>query len=304
MQDQAEKLRQLVSKLNTRMGVDMPSPKRVSHSCRVLAVTSGKGGVGKSNLAVNLGLAMVKKGHRVLVFDADMGLANVDVLLGLIPQYTLAHLLYGQKSLSEIVLQGPENLQLVASGSGGVQELANMNDAQREKFLKALEGLQDKADIIIIDTGAGMHRNVLAFALAAGEVILVTTPEPTALIDAYGMVKVLNMERKNPIIRVIVNMAGSQQEADEAGKKLVVLSKKFLNADLEYLGYVPRDMGMIKAVREQRPVCLGTPTTSSGISIARLAEVILSGVPSEEGGSLGMFFKRVTELFGGKSYGR
>ena len=304
MQDQAEKLRQLVNRLNTKVGVDLPSPKRISKGCRVLAVTSGKGGVGKTNMAVNMGLAMAKKGHRVLVFDADMGLANVDVLLGMIPQFNLVHLLYGQKTLSEIVVQGPGGLKIVASGSGGVQELANLNDAQRAKFLQALEGLQDEADIILVDTGAGLHRNVLAFVMAASEVILVTTPEPTALMDAYGMVKVLHLEKKDPLIRVIVNMAENQTEADEAGRKLVVLSKRFLNVDLEYLGFVPRDMSMIRAVREQRPVLLGTPSTPAGVSIARLADTILSGSPRGESGSLGVFFKRVSELFGGKSHGR
>lgn len=300
MQDQAEKLRQLVNRLNTKIGTEAPAPKKVSRHCRVVAITSGKGGVGKTNLSVNLGLCMAKKGHRVLVFDADMGLANVDVLLGMIPQFNLVHLLYGQKTLSEIILEGPEGLKVVASGSGGVQELANLNEAQRAKFLQALEGLHETADVILVDTGAGMHRNVLAFVQAAAEVILVTTPEPTALMDAYGMVKVLHMEQKDPNIRVIVNMAGSQAEADEAGRKLVVLSKKFLDVDLEYLGYIPRDMGMIKAVREQRPVCLGTPSTPSALSISRLATAILSGKARGDKGSVGSFFRKVTELFGGK----
>lgn len=304
MQDQAEKLRQLVDRLNTRPSSEKPALRRSSKSCRVIAVTSGKGGVGKTNLAVNLGLVMARKGQRVLVFDADMGLANVDVLLGLIPQHTLVHLLYGQKSLKEIILEGPEGLKIVASGSGGVQELANLNDAQRAKFLQALDGLQDEADVILVDTGAGLNRNVLAFAMAAQEVVLVTTPEPTALMDAYGVVKVLHQEKKGSLIRIIVNMAGSSGEADEAGRKLVVLAKRFLDADLEYMGFVPRDMAMIRAVREQRPVCLGGVATPAGASIARLAEQILSGSPRGEGGNLNQFFKRVTELFGGKSHGR
>jgi len=290
--------------LNTKVVSDKATVKRSSRGCRVIAVTSGKGGVGKTNIAVNLGLVMARRGHRVLVFDADMGLANVDVLLGLIPQHTLVHLLYGQKTLSEIVIEGPEGLKIVASGSGGVQELANLNDAQRAKFLQALEGLQDEADVILVDTGAGLSRNVLAFAMAAQEVVLVTTPEPTALMDAYGVIKVLNMEKKDPVIRVIVNMAGSQSEADEAGRKLVVLSKRFLDVDIEYAGFVPRDMAMLRAVREQRPVCLGTAATPAGTSISRLAEHLLSGSSRGEGGNLSVFFKRVTELFGGKSHGR
>jgi flagellar biosynthesis protein FlhG len=304
MQDQAEKLRQLVDRLNPKAVAERPAARKPVRGCRVIAVTSGKGGVGKTNLAVNLGLVMARKGRRVLVFDADMGLANVDVLLGLIPQHTLVHLLYGQKTLREIVIDGPEGLKIVASGSGGVQELANLNDAQRTKFLQALEGLQDEADVILVDTGAGLSRNVLAFAMAAQEVVLVTTPEPTALMDAYGVVKVLNMEKKDPVIRVVVNMAASQAEADEAGRKLVVLSKKFLDVDLEYMGFVPRDMSMVRAVREQKPVCLGTTATPAAASISRIADLILSGSSRGEGGNLSHFFKRVTELFGGKTHGR
>jgi len=274
--------------MNAPASLDRPALK--SSACRVIAVTSGKGGVGKTNISVNLALAMSNKGKKVLLFDADMGLANVDVMLGMIPQYTLLHVLNGKKNLAEIITEGP----------GGVQELADLNEAQRSKFLGALQDLQHQAEVIIIDTGAGLHRNVLAFALAAEEVVIVTTPEPTALMDAYGMIKILHRERREPQIQVVVNMAGSPMEADEAGQKLVVLSKRFLDLKVEYLGFILRDPGMIRAVKEQKPVMLSSPMGPSALSLNRLADSLLSGKAEASDGNLLQFFKKVTQIFGGK----
>lgn len=299
MQDQAESLRQLVERLNAPASLDhLAVPKS---NCRVIAVTSGKGGVGKTNISVNFALAMANSGKSVLLYDADMGLANVDVMMGIIPQYTLLNVLNNQKTLSEIIVKGPLGIRLVASGSGGVQELADLNEAQRGKFLEALLALQQESDVILIDTGAGLHRNVLAFVLAAEEVVIVTTPEPTALMDAYGMIKILYREKKQPVINVVVNMATNQAEADEAGKKLVILSKRFLNLDIDYLGFVPRDAGMIRAVKEQRPVILSSPMSPAATSLSRLAGILLSGKSQRNNGDLINFFKKVTQVFGGKN---
>ncbi len=297
MQDQAENLRQMVERLNAPLAAEKPS---LAHAnCRVIAVTSGKGGVGKTNLSVNFALALATRGKRVLLFDADMGLANVDVMMGIIPQYNLAHVLNGQKTLAEIVIEGPNGIKLVASGSGGVQELADLNETQRKKFLDALMALQNQADVILIDTGAGLHRNVLAFALAAEEVVIVTTPEPTALMDAYGMIKIIYREKKHPAINVIVNMAANQAEADEAGRKLSILARRFLNLEIDYLGFVPRDPSMIRAVKEQKPVLLSAPTSPAAVSIHRLSEALLSGKMQKNNANLVGFFKRVTQIFGG-----
>ncbi len=267
--------------------------------CRIIAVTSGKGGVGKTNISVNLALAFANKGKNVLLYDADMGLANVDVLLGIIPRFTLLNVLNGQKNLKEVIVEGPGGIHLVASGSGGVQELADLNEAQRSKFLEALLELQHQSEIILIDTGAGLQRNVLAFALAAEEVIVVTTPEPTALMDAYGMIKILHREKKNPTINVVVNMAANQADADEAGKKLVLLSKRFLSLNIEYVGFVPRDAGMIRAVKEQKPVMLSSPLSPAAVHLNRLAEIFLSGKTPIGDGNLLQFFKKVTKIFSG-----
>jgi flagellar biosynthesis protein FlhG len=277
----------------------MERPVASISACRVIAVTSGKGGVGKTNVAVNLALAFAARGKKVLLYDADLGLANVDVMLGVIPQFTLLNVLNGQKNLKEIIVEGPGGVRLVASGSGGVQELADLNEVQRGKFLEALLELQHQSEIILIDTGAGLHRNVLAFALAAEEVIVVTTPEPTALMDAYGMIKILYREKKTPTINVVVNMAANQVEADEAGKKLVVLSKRFLNLSIEYSGFIPRDAGMIRAVKEQKPVMLSSPLSPAAVHLTRLAEILLSGKTPTGEGNLLLFFKKVTKIFSG-----
>lgn len=301
MQDQAEKLRQLVGKLNAP---DFLEPQSgAGGTCRVVAVTSGKGGVGKTNLSVNFGLALAQKGHRVLLMDADMGLANVDVMMGIIPPYTLFDVLNGKKRLSEIIIEGPLGLRLIASGSGGVQELAELNDAQRNRFLQDLLDLQNREEIILIDTGAGLHRNVLAFALAAEEVIVVTTPEPTALMDAYGMIKTIYREKKKPVISVIVNMASSPAEGDEAGRKLVILSKRFLSLDVDYLGSIPRDMAMVRAVKEQKPILLSSPMSPAALSLTRISSAYFSGKIYSGEGNLTQFFKKVTLLFGGHAHG-
>jgi len=297
VQDQAERLRQLVGRLNT------PSPSErplnATHQCRVIAVTSGKGGVGKTNVSVNLALAFANRGKKILLFDADMGLANVDVMLGIIPQYTLLNVLNGQKKLKEIVVEGPGGIRLVASGSGGVQELADLNEGQRTKFLEALLELQADSEIILIDTGAGLHRNVLAFVQAAEEVLIVTTPEPTAMMDAYGMIKILFREKKNPNISVVVNMASNPSEADEAGKKLVILSKRFLNLIVDYKGYILRDPGMVRAVKEQKPVMLSSPMSPAAVQLNKLADLMLSGKAQTGDGNLIQFFKKVTQIFSG-----
>lgn len=298
MQDQAERLRQMMDKMQGKEkapGVPVPSGRS-----RVIAVTSGKGGVGKTNVSVNLALAMGGKGKKVLLFDADMGLANVDVMLGLMPSYTLLNVLNGQKGLHEILVEGPEGIRIIASGSGGVQELADLSETQRSRFLDALLDLRNESDVILIDTGAGLHRNVLAFALSADEVLVVTTPEPTALMDAYGMIKILHRERKNPLVRIVVNMASSQGEADEAGKKLVILSKRFLDLDVEYRGFIPRDMGMVRAVKEQKPILLSSPMSPAALQLTKLADSFLTGINPGNDGNLLNFFKSVTHIFRAK----
>lgn len=300
MQDQAAKLRQMVRNLDSHPDKRWTSPP--GRGCRRIAVTSGKGGVGKTHLSVNLALALADRGLRVLLFDADFGLANVDVLLGIIPQYTLLHVLSGQKNLEEVMIDGPLGLKLIAAGSGGVQELAEIGESQRNRFLKELEALENLADIMIIDTGAGIHRNVLSFALAADDVLVVTTPEPTALMDAYGMMKVLHREHAGVRIALAVNQAATLAEAEEAEKKLIVLTKRFLGLEIHRAGLFPRDPAVVSAVKQQRPVFLTHPSSPFSEAVRRLADHwARHPTPLETGGI--SFFKRVAQLISGGKHG-
>ena len=295
MDDQAQNLRELVKRIKLSEGASAPA--RSSSVSRVLAVTSGKGGVGKSNVSVNLALALAQKGKRVLIFDADLGLANVDVLLGLIPRYSLAHVLTGERELRDIITEGPEGIQIIASGSGGAVELAQLKEAQRERFIEGLAQLEALADVIIVDTGAGITRNTTAFVLAADEVILVTTPEPTAIMDAYGMIKAVYLEKKNPTIRLVVNMVSTVREARETASKLVILARRFLNLEIENMGYIVRDPNMLRAVRAQSPLMLSHPDSPAAVCVRNLAGKLAHGEDAEGEGNLKNFLSKVVHLF-------
>lgn len=294
MADQAENLRQLAKRI--RMSEESPRVALPSAS-RVIAVTSGKGGVGKTSLSVNLSLALVKRGRRVLVFDADLGLANVDVLMGLIPRFNLGHVLAGKKELRDIVIEGPGGVQIIAAGSGGAVELAQLKESQRERFIDNLSQIESLADIVILDTGAGITRNTTAFVLAADEIILVTTPDPTAIMDAYGLIKAVSLEKKNPNIRLVVNMVTTVKEARETSSKLILLARRFLNIEIENLGYVVRDNHVLRSVRKQIPLMIGSPDSPAAVCIRNLAGKIAGGDNMDKNGNLKQFFNKVVHLF-------
>jgi flagellar biosynthesis protein FlhG len=280
MEDQAEKLRALARQVKahkSQVGVQMPaSAHTVESVARVLAVTSGKGGVGKSNLSVNLALALCQRGKRVILLDADLGLANADLLLGLSPRFNLHHLVMGLKPLHEIITEGPLGLKVIASGSGVVQ-LANLSSQQRERIISSFSLIEDQADFILVDTGAGISRNVLSFVLAADEVVVVTTPEPTARLDAYGLIKVVSQENINARLFLVVNQVQDDAEGDEVGELMRTLALRFLNMRLEYLGCVHRDNCVTKAVREGQPFILGHPQSAASRGVVALAGKLLAG---------------------------
>lgn len=192
MRDQAEKLRILARTIKNQVESEI---KGNGKKTRIIAVTSGKGGVGKTNFTINFALSLMAYGQKVIVLDADLGLANIDVILGISPKYNLYHVLKGEKTIQEIIVPGPQGLQIIAGGSG-IQELANLRRWQVEQFIAKLGELEGLADILIIDTAAGLSRNVMSFVLAADEVIVITTPEPTAITDAYGLVKVMTTKKR------------------------------------------------------------------------------------------------------------
>jgi flagellar biosynthesis protein FlhG len=217
---------------------------------QIIAVTSGKGGVGKTNVVANLSVSLSELGKKVVVLDADFGLANLDVLLGLTPRYHLGHVLYGNKSLSEIMVQGPKGIQIIPASSG-LQRMAELTLAQRNHLIESFTHLDEDTDYFIIDTAAGISRNVIHFLLAAQEVIVVSAPEPTAIVDAYAIIKILLAEDHDKNIQVLINSVENADDAHEVFCQINSVVKRFLSREIEYLGHIERDAHVTQAVRSQ-----------------------------------------------------
>ena len=312
MADQADKLRMLAAEIRNRpasgpvkpgqasaakapKGIKGDLPYSAPPRARVIAISSGKGGVGKSNLSINLALSLCKLGRQVILFDADLGLANADVLLGLQPRYNLTHFFQGGRSLQEIMVEGPLGLKVIPSGSG-ISQLADLGVQERERVLSHFALIEDQADYLLVDTGAGISKNVTSFAQAADEVIVVTTPEPTARLDAYGLIKVLASENYAGKLQVVVNMAESPAEGEEVGRLMETLATRFLNAHVEMLGMIPRDRSVQLAVRAQKPFSLEYPDSPASQAVLAIASKI-SQVHMAPSGSGGM--KAFLERLGG-----
>ncbi len=286
MADQAERLREIVRGAGN---------KNLTSQTRVIAVTSGKGGVGKTNFSVNMGIALAKLGAKPLLVDADLGLANVDVIMGVLPPYNLGHVILGEKRITDVMINGPAGLRVIASGSG-VYKLANLSEKSLEQCLLELNEIEKYADIMIIDTGAGLSKNVLKFVLAAGEVVVVTTPEPTAITDAYGLIKVVASSDPNTLIWLVVNMVKNDSEGSQVVDRLSTVSKRFLGVDLLPLGYIPYDPIIPRAVKEQQPFIISHPRSMAGQSVDQIARNLLSNGMESLHHSTG-FFDRLIEKF-------
>ena len=269
--DQADKLRKMVQQQNV--------PRRIA---RVITVTSGKGGVGKSSIAVNLALSLSQLGKKVVILDADFGLANVEVMLGIRPQYNLADLMFHGKSLPDIITKGPENIGFISGGSG-IQELTNMTRDQIVYLIQKLVELDAKADIIIIDTGAGIADSVLEFVAASSEVLLVATPEPTSITDAYALLKTLNRKAdfasQNVGIKMVANQIDHSKEGQELYEKLSIVVNRFLDLKLEYLGALPQDNLVSKAVIKQSPMITLYPNAQFSKTMIEFAHLLCENEP-------------------------
>jgi flagellar biosynthesis protein FlhG len=237
---------------------------------QTIAVASGKGGVGKSNVAVNVALELADLGHRVTLLDADMALANADVLLGLTPKYHLGHVLTGQRTLQEVEIAVTDGLRLIPGGSG-VAELANLTLDQQSRLIAELRAIETDSDFMIIDTAAGIAGNVIGILKAVTEVIIVTTPDPTALVDAYATIKLMHQSASDTPIRIVVNDVVELGDADRVFKQLRTTTARFLNRNIEYLGTIPHDAELIEAVREQRPVVQYAPETPASRALRLIA---------------------------------
>jgi flagellar biosynthesis protein FlhG len=251
----------------------MPTMAQGNPCTRVIAVTSGKGGVGKTNVVANLAVELARAGKRVLVLDADLGLGNIDVLLGLVPRYTLEHVLCGSHRLSDIILPGPAGIQVLPAGSG-LPQLTSLTDSQQLILQSELELTADTVEVLLIDTGAGVSPNVTYFASAAQEMIVVISPEPTALTDAYALMKVLYRQHRERRFKVLVNLVKGQREASQTFRKLDRAAERFLNIRLEYLGFIPLDDYLPMAVIEQKAVTELFPCSSASRAFAQLAKKV------------------------------
>lgn len=256
MKDQAERLRELM-----RERIKSEQGYTTNNKAKVLAVTSGKGGVGKTNFAINLAISIKRLGYRVIVFDADFGLANVEILTGTDIKYTIADLIVNEKSIFEIISNGPEGIKLISGGTG-FQELSTMSRDNINKLLIEIEKLESITDFIIIDTGAGISNTVLDLAMAADEVILITTPDPTSVMDGYTVIKALNINGYRGRLNVVTNIVGNRREALSTFNRLNTACNSFLKLDLNFLGYLERSNIINKAVKNQVPFLLSNPSSS------------------------------------------
>jgi flagellar biosynthesis protein FlhG len=263
-------------------------------SALTLAVTSGKGGVGKSNLAVNLSICLASRGVRSTLVDVDMGLANADLLMDLHPAYTLSHVLADVRTLDEVAVLGPGGLRFIP-GASGLHELADLAEFERQRLVAKLQSLEINTDILVFDCGAGIGRNVLSFALAADRVVVVTTPEPTAIADAYATIKALRREGCQGRIGLFVNMADSRLAALEAHRRVATVAIRFLNYPIAEDGYMLQDRAVELAVQERCPFVIRYPTSNASACIAAMANEVSRTVPGQQ--RRGGFFSRVAGLF-------
>lgn len=264
--DQAERLREMVRKHN--------APNR---NARVITVTSGKGGVGKSSISVNLGIALSQAGKKVIILDADFGLANIEVMLGIRPKYNVADLIYRDMSIADIITKGPEGIGFISGGSG-IQEMNNLVKDQITHLIQKLAELDTLADIIVVDTGAGITDSVMEFITASSDVLLVTTPEPTSITDAYALLKILHRKvdfsTDDTVIRMISNRVPSVEEGQELYDKLSAVVEKFLQVKIKYLGAVLQENQVSKAVIHQQPAITLYPNSNFSKSIKEFADIL------------------------------
>ena len=271
--DQAQQLRNIIKQQNMQQ-----------HLARVITVTSGKGGVGKSNMSVNMAIQLGRLGKKVVILDADFGLANVEVMLGTRPRYNMADMIFGGKNIRDVICKGPENIGFISGGSG-IKELSNLSKDQISGIINMMYGLDSLADIIIIDTGAGISDAVIDMVLASSEVLLVTTPEPTSITDAYALLKTINktpgFNAENTRIRMIGNRTLNMSDGYDLYNKLNSVVERFLNMKMEYLGAVPFDVNLTKAVMRQQPVSIAYPNTPAVKSIKAMAKTLIDMEQSE-----------------------
>lgn len=298
MIDQAEKLRLRMNQISETVQISEEKNSETMNSvanqerfksARVIAVTSGKGGVGKSSLSVNMGLQLQKAGKNTVIIDTDFGLANIEVMLGIRPRFNMADLLFNDKGIEDIITKGPLDLGFISGGSG-VQELSTLSKEEIQEFSSKLSLLDNMTDVIIIDTGAGISDAVLEFLLCAPEIFVVVTPEPTSITDAYSLLKTLNrnpgFDMKEKRINIVVNRVTYKNQGVDIFNKISMVATNFLKMKLEYFGEITYDDKVSRAIIAQKPVTLAYPNSKSAKDIEMLAQKLLdeSSVKENKGG--------------------
>jgi flagellar biosynthesis protein FlhG len=296
MEDQAEKLREIMRRKKdgspASKGQAAKQNGKPSDKARIITVTSGKGGVGKTNLSVNMALAFARLGKKVTVMDADLGLANVNVMLNMIPKYNLYHVIKKQKTIREILVETEYGISIVA-GASGFSQIANMGEDDRKDFISELETLTN-ADIIIIDTSAGVSSNVLDFIAAADDAVIITTPEPTAITDAYGIIKIIATEYDslNMGLKLVVNRAKGAAEAKSVADRMINIAGQFLNLKVDYLGFIYDDHAVPNAVLRQKPFMVVDPKCKASICVQHIVDRMDRNKPGDTRG-FGAMLKRL-----------
>lgn len=269
--DQADRLRKIVNDLKERSDeIIKGTSAKTNSSARLIAVTSGKGGVGKTSFTANLAIELSRLGHNVIIIDGDLGLANIEVMLGIVPRYSLYEMIRYDVPLSEVLTEGPSGIKFISGGTG-IMEMASLDRQRFQKILSSLSALDRYADFILIDTGAGISQNVINFLLAAHEIILVTNPEPTSITDSYAILKIVNNQNKKCDIKIVVNMVESASEADEILKRLSRAAERFLNVKIKNLGYIVEDQYVSRGIKLQKPFVLSYPKCNAAKNLQDIA---------------------------------
>ena len=293
MEDQAEQLREL---MKGKTAVTTPPGGKKT---RIITVASGKGGVGKTNVSINMAIAYARIGKKVIVMDADLGLANVNVMLNMIPKFNLYHVIRKQKTMREIILDTDYGIQIVA-GASGFSKIANLGDEERQNFIEELNTLSS-ADIVIIDTSAGVSSNVLDFVAAADDAVIVTTPEPTAITDAYGIIKIIatEIDNLNMGLKLVVNRVKTVHEAKRVADRMINIAGQFLNLKVDYLGFIYDDPVVPQAVLRQKPFMALDPKCKASLCVQHIVGR-MEKTDFKEGGGIA---KLIRKLFKGEEAG-
>ena len=274
----SNKVINLAHRLQNRKNAVRKNKKIRGGATRVIAITSGKGGVGKTNIVANLGYAFSQLGKKVLILDADIGLGNLDVLLGMAPRYNLSHVIMGEKALEEIIISGPGNMQILPASSG-IQELTSLSQNQKINLLTEIDELINSVDILLIDTAAGISSNVMDFSVSAHEIIVVVSPEPTSITDAYALMKVLSLKYSEKRCYLLTNLVSNAQEGKEVFRQLNLVTNKFLEFNIDYLGCVVFDEKVTQCLKNQKIVSELYPDTEASRCYSTLVKKISNRQP-------------------------